>query len=369
MCHCSGGPTACPDALRGGCHTMTWARRMALVGSPPPPPQKKTQVFPNKPCFQVTWNQPGCCVPPHWHGTIATLVPLRTNPRSGVWGHREVPPGGTGEGMRGRWEDASSQPRSWDMGPVPSPATCPTPQTPSCLLHPPASALPLTRGSPRGRQDDSGEGFPRERVCFMPGRRTCPAPEHLLSPLQKKNNPKPPETGGGGHSNTPPPRASCATTRCEPRAFAEAESHKRKVWETGLWCQRILGWPRRCPCPPPVLQEDTRTRSPAGSALSPQEVLRCELRGGGSALPARPPSVHAQVREFHLVDRDGVVLGLAVGGGDGARRAWRWPENTGDGGNEAKPGFIPARNSSIQKTHVPAPLQVSQCHQSRGELG
>lgn len=41
---------------------------------------------------------------------------------------------------------------------------------------------------------------------------------------------------------------------------------------------------------------------------------------------ARPPSEHAQVREFHLVHRDGVVLGLAVGGCDGTGGAWRWPE-------------------------------------------
>lgn len=73
---------------------------------------------------------------------------------------------------------------------------------------------------------------------------------------------------------------------------------------------------------PPVLQEDVL---PTGSAVSPREVLWCELCSGGSALPARPPSVHAQVWELHLVHRDGVVLGLAIGSCDGARWTWWWP--------------------------------------------
>lgn len=161
------------------------------------------------------------------------------------------------------------------MGPVPSPATCPTPQTPSCLLHPPASALPLTRGSPRGRQDDSGEGFPRERVCFMPGRRTCPAPEHLLSPLQKKN-PKPPETGGGGHNNSPPPRASCATTA----GFCGGGKSQKKSTGDGFVVPTDLGVASALSVSP--------TRPAGGRARAlPRRV---------SALSPRGPSVRAARR-------------------------------------------------------------------------
>lgn len=39
-------------------------------------------------------------------------------------------------------------------------------------------------------------------------------------------------------------------------------------------------------------------------------------------------SVHAQVWELHLVHRDGVVLGLAVSSGDGARGAGRGSERS-----------------------------------------
>lgn len=69
---------------------------------------------------------------------------------------------------------------------------------------------------------------------------------------------------------------------------------------------------------PPVLHED---ELPAGSALCPQEVPWCQLGPAGTAA-----SVHAQVRELHLVHRDGVVLGLTVSGCDGARGARWWPE-------------------------------------------
>lgn len=106
---------------------------------------------------------------------------------------------------------------------------------------------------------------------------------------------------------------------------------------------------------PPVLHEDVL---PAGSAVSPQEVPRCELCSGGSALPARPPSVHAQVWELHLVHRDGVVLGLAVGSCDGAGGAWRWPETQEMEGGGLQRGLV-RKQSLVQKTCIPVPLQVS----------
>lgn len=153
-----------------------------------------------------------------------------------------------------------------------------------------------------------GPGF---ALCWEDaGARCCPpgARPSLLSPPQKQN----------------------CRGRSEPRHLpahllpknVAAEGHEREAGSQVRGAKEARG-SLGVRVPFCHMHEDA---VPAGPALSPQEVLRHELRGGGSVLAAQPPSVHAQVREFHLVHRDGVVLGLAVGSCDGSRRARRRPE-------------------------------------------
>lgn len=127
-CHRPRHPTACPGTLP--------ARSVAPVPREQPAsdpgerhsscgfftPKKK------KLCFQVTWNQPGCCVPPHWDGTIATLVLHRANCPSRASGHHEAPRG-ICHATRGLWGDAGSQARSWAWGM--SPPSSNLPQAPA----------------------------------------------------------------------------------------------------------------------------------------------------------------------------------------------------------------------------------------------
>lgn len=68
----------------------------------------------------------------------------------------------------------------------------------------------------------------------------------------------------------------------------------------------------------------------------PVQLLLIDLGVGGLSQPGMQfgVSIHTQVRELHLIHRDGVALWLAVTGRDGAGGAWRGPatEKAGLGG-------------------------------------
>lgn len=126
--------------------------------------KEKKWVFPMKSCFQVTWDQPGCCVSPHRDGTIATLVVHQASPLSMASGHSEVPRGTT-HVPRGRSRLTGQELDAGTESPLATSlrhhlrqvlvlwlslarACCtPAPLLPFTVFHPPASALPLARGS------------------------------------------------------------------------------------------------------------------------------------------------------------------------------------------------------------------------------
>lgn len=206
---------------------------------------QKKWVFPKKSCFQVTWNQPGCCVPPRWDGTVATLVLHWASPPSGASGHPEVPRG-TGHVPRGYGKTQAHRPGighgdrppsstlpqapAWVWGPPQAPAC----RTPDPLLPFTASPLQLQPCSLPGALDmadrQCGKGFPRERVCFMPGRCTYPTcsvqSQSISSPLPKKRN----RSGRSEQPPTSPRRCAPSLLRHQPlqNVAAEAESHKIK---------------------------------------------------------------------------------------------------------------------------------------------
>lgn len=162
-------------------------RREAFVGFPAAPPKK--WVFPNKPYFQVAWNQPGSCVAPYWDGTMPTLILHWASPRSRARGHLEAPVG-TGRAMMELWEDAGSQARSrrWAPYPLQRPAssTSSGPRPPPAFDTPPSFSPAPRQGLRTWPTDDTGRDSPREGVCFMPGRRTRPtrsAQSRSISPL------------------------------------------------------------------------------------------------------------------------------------------------------------------------------------------
>lgn len=184
--------------------------------------------------------------------------------------------------------------------------------TPDLLLPfsvspPPSPALPLAWGLLMWSMDDVGRDFPKKWVCFMPGRCACPtcsAQRRGISFLLSK-------TGEGHHCHLPvppcpePPAPPTAANTWLRRQRVQKEKYRTRV------CGANKSWGGlgvRVPTRP------ARGRAPRGvGGLSPRGPL------------VRAPSVHAQVRELHLVHRDGVVLGLAVSGCDGAGGARWWP--------------------------------------------
>ena len=166
----------------------------------------------------------------------------------------------------------------------------------------------------------------------MLGRCTRPTPERLLSPLQK-SSPR--------RRSRQPPTSQChrPPTAAERGCGGRGSRNKRTGDGVGGANESWGGFGVRVP-----------TRRARGRA--PRRVSSLSL-GGPSV-----PSVHAQVRELHLVHWDGVVLGLAVGGCDGAGGAWRWPEMQEMEGGGLRRGLV-RKQSLVQQTCLPAPLQVS----------
>lgn len=156
-------------------------------------------------------------------------------------------------------------------------------------------------------------GIPQGTGLLFAGRMYVPnaahqEPDPLLSPPRNQNR-------RGRSEQRHLPGTSCRKTWLQ--RVTEESTGDRSVVPTNLGVASVsVSLSVTC----------TRTQSPRGRRSLPQEVLRHRLRGGGSVLAAQPPSVHAQVRELHLIHRDGVVLGLAVGSCDGARWARWWPE-------------------------------------------
>lgn len=213
-------------------------------------------------------------------------------------------------------------------GPYPALATCPKhqlgqvlvlrlPQAPArripdlllpfTVSHPPASALPLARGPRRGRQTMWG-GIPQGTglyagKMYMPNM-LCPEPEHLLSPSRKTK----PEREVTANTHLPAPL--CPEPPAPPTAAKRGcggRGSQNKVRETGLWCQRILGWPR-CLCPHPSC---TRTRSPQGQQSLPKRSF------GVSCAAVALPYQHGHLQYTH---RSGNFISYT-----GMEWFWGWP--------------------------------------------
>lgn len=201
---------------------MTRLRGTALVGFFPP----KKWVFPKKLCFQVTWNQPGSCVPHIGMGrsppSCCTGQAIRPGHRGTMKrpGEFATQRGGSGEMQahrpgagRGDCPPYSKQPASstssrrlWFCGrPRLRHAA---PQTPSCLLQPPTLQLqpcPLL-GLLTWPIDDAGRDSPGTRfaLCWEDVHTQRAPPGARASPLPFPKN----KTRKGDHSKHPPPRAA-----------------------------------------------------------------------------------------------------------------------------------------------------------------
>jgi len=212
----------------------------------------------------VTWNQPGCRGPPAPGKPSVRGIGQHpgTRPRNeGAVGRRRLPGQQLDVGTVTPSSNAPQAPAWAGFGSVPAPGSgTPQPRPPPAFYSlPPSRSSPAPRRglSARPTDDSPGIGF---ALCWEDARAQR---QSVSSPLSKN----PPREGG--HGNRPPPSA----TVHQPlrNVAAEAEGHEIKGRETGLVVPTSLGV-ASVSVSPPVAREDAL---PAGSAVSPWEVLRC----------------------------------------------------------------------------------------------